>query len=216
MAVFLLTAVPLTFLLTVALMGAQGLPRKTLVTPGIRGGIFALVCYALFYWIEQMLVISYDPAQLFLRAVIIDTAGPSIVMMLGCAILCRWLAIERSTDFFIGWLSFAAGFFTIFGVIEAVYPIGYPSIYQLFLLPALRVSLVLVVASFMTAIRGSRVWMRLAWAAALLGFLGLSAFAPQLYELRYTPYSVLATVAFAGASVGVTYLLQRVYFRSFL
>ena len=216
MTLFLLTAVPLSFLLTVALMGAQGLPRKTLVTPAIRGGILALVSYWLFYRIQEVTVVSYEPSQLFLRALTIDTAGPGLVMIFGCAILCRWLFIERSTDFFIGWLSFAAGFYTIFGVIEVVYPVRYPSINELFLVPALRVALMLSIASFITAARGSRGWTRVGWIAALAGSLVLLTFAPQLFLLRYTPYSVVLTAAVAGASAGATYLLQGAYFRSFL
>lgn len=216
MTLFLLTAVPLSYLLTVALMGAQGLPRKTLVTPAIRGGILALVVYGLFYRIREVSVVSYAPADLFVRAMSLDVSGPAFVMLLGCALLCRWLFIERSTDFFIGWLSFAAGFYTIFGVIEVIYPIRYPSVFDLFLVPALRVSLMLFFASFMTAARGSGGFIRVAWIVALIGSLVLPSFVPQLFLLRYTTFSVVLTGVFAIGAVGTTYLLQGAYFRSFL
>ncbi len=216
MTLFLLTAVPLSFLFVVALMGAHGLPRKTLITPAIRGGILALVVYGLFYRVRDITVISYEPSELFLRVLGLDVAGPAVVLVVGCALLCRWLFIERSTDFFIGWLSFAAGFLTIFSVIEVVYPVRYPSIFELFLVPALRVSIMLFVASFMTAARGSFGWVRVGWIAAMLVVLILPAFVPQLFLLRYTAYSVLLTVAIAGAAAGATHILQGAYFRSFL
>lgn len=215
MSVFLLTAVPLSFLLLVTLMGAGNRSKVVLFTPAIRGGLLALPVYALIARLEYISSVQYEPLlTLFLHVGVKDVIAPAVVALLGGIVFCWKLFSEESTDLFVGLAAFIAGFFTVFGVIEVVYPSHYSSVYDLFLIPVVRVGVMLLLAGLTTAVYREGSLLRVLW--VLLGLLSFAvpAFVPTLFAMSYDLISVLVTVAYIGLALVGVYLLQTRYFRS--
>lgn len=216
MLVFLLCAVPLSFLLLVALMGAGNLPQKVLLTPTVRGGLFALGIYPLLDWIEGTTPVTYEVWPLFLRYGAFHAFGVVFLAVIGILWLCRWLFAERSTDLFIGLAAFFAGYFTVFGILEVVFPVQYPSIYDAFLLPAIRIAMMLLVAGCLTAARHERLILKVSYLLLAVLSTAIAALVVAVFVLRYSGFAVGLTLGLSVVAVGITYLLQAAYFRSFL
>lgn len=215
MLLFLLTAVPLSFLFLVALMGGGNLPQKVLITPAIRGGIFALPVYGLLSWLQRFVDYEYEPWPLSLFHGAFDVTGPALLIVLGVTVSARWLFEERSTDLYIGLSSFVAGFFSVVGLIEVVYSGHYHSVYDLFLLPSIRVYLMLLLPALATAGRHEFGSLRIVYLFATLIVIVIPVAVSVLFAMRFVAGAIAVNIALLALAVGAVYLLQGLYFRSF-
>ncbi len=215
MLLFLLTAVPLSFLLLVALMGGGNLPQKVLITPAIRGGVVALPVYGLLSWVQGFVGYEYEPWPLSLYHGAFDITGPALLIILGVTLSARPLFEERSTDLYIGLSSFVAGFFSMVGLLEAVYSEHYLSVYDLFLLPSLRVFIMLLLPALVTAARHEFGFLRIVYLFASLIVIIIPVTVSVLFAMRFFAGAIALNIGLLAFAAGMVYLLQGLYFRSF-
>lgn len=215
MLVFLLTAVPLSFFLLVALMGAGNLPQKVLILPAIPGLLFALPVHGALSWGRRFVTYEYEPVALSIFHGVFDVTGPAILVLLGVVLLARRLFEERSTDLYIGLSSFVAGFLTVVGVLEVVYAGHYHSLYDLFLLPSIRVFFLLLLPALVTAARHEGGVLRIAYIVALSVAMLVPVIVPVLFAMRLVAAAITLSVGLVALAAWAVYLLQGLYFRSF-
>ncbi len=193
MFLFLLTAVPIAYLLLLSFGGQTNQPAAITLVPFVKGVLLFLPVIVLLLILEQIVPQQFNPGGLYLRYALLRTALPFLIATAGALVV---VSGGVKNDFAAGStavLSFISGYYGVFGILDTVANIGHTDPYILFMLPALR--LVIIVLLPFLLIDALRAY----------SFARVAAF----LAVAVVPFA-LATVAwlyrlgFRGAAVGAT------------
>lgn len=168
MHLFLISAVPISYLYLLVLREQANERSELVATPVLKGALSYLIVLIPLFSMERFVVRPYVGAGLYFYVTIHDFAIPVYLAVL----LHLWFT-PRSRDAspderFLSLTSFLTGLFTVAGIMDLFTRAEHFGPYELFYLPALRVALMLLAATLMYQVAAETVWVRYVYLFALL------------------------------------------------
>ncbi len=211
MVVYLLTAVPIAYVFVIMLLEAHALPTRITVVPAVKGALSYAVVAAVMGIISGIFPLLYRAPIIYLHYLMDELLLPA-ALLIGCFFLfSRTLWEESKTDRFLGLMAFFAGYYAIGGFVDLFTHSYYLGPYRLFLVPTIRVVLMILIPSGIVAFREERMFMRFIYlAAAAAGpFVGALVAMTHIIGSGSVPY--LITVGFFFVGIGAGYGMVRLY-----
>ncbi len=146
---FLLVSMPLLFGLVVSLPWgrARSAARLGVVSTFLKGLLVFFPGYLAILIVRRIFGFSYDGFLLYLSLLLRDHLAPILAALGGFLLLQRTLDLSRSDeDIFCTVFAFLSGFFSLVNVTDVLREWGQWDAYVLFLLPTLRVALLILVS----------------------------------------------------------------------
>jgi hypothetical protein len=215
MSLFLLASLPLLFSLVALLpWDRRRVPRTlTTVSTYLKGLLIFFPGYLVVLILRRIFGFSWDGILLYLSFLLRDHFAPALAAVVGFLLLQRTLTLSgKEEDTFLAVFSYMAGFMTLMNVADALRTWGNGDAYSLFLLPVLRLALVLGVA--LAAGRFYRWEGRDAafFSAAAAGCAAVLACASFLYGTSRLTWAVLFSAGFLlAACVAAAFRFPRVF-----
>ena len=214
MILFLLASLPLLFSLVVLLPWDRGRVPSALTTVStyLKGLLIFFPGYCVMLIFRRIFGFSFDGVLLYMSFLLRDHLIPGLAAVAGFLLLQRTLTLSgKEEDTFLAVFAYMAGFMTLLNVADALRTWGSWDTYSLFLLPVLRMAMVLAVA--LVAGRFYRWEGRDAalFAAAAAACAVALTFGSFLYGMNRLTWSILLTTGFfLAACVVVAFRHPRV------
>ncbi len=206
MFLFLLTAVPIAYLLLLSFGGQTNQPAAITLVPFVKGALLFLPVIVLLLILEQIVPEQFNPGRLYLRYALLRMAVPFLIAAAGALLVVRG---GLKNDFAGGTtavLSFMSGYYSVLGIFDTVANIGETDAYILFMLPTLRLVIIaLVPFVLIDALRAYGFARVAAFLAAAAVPFALAA-VPWLYRLGFLGGAV-------GLSAALVVIAAAVYLR---
>lgn len=211
MFLFLLTAVPIAYLLLLNVTRQVNQPLAFTLIAFIKGMLAFLPVLVVVMALDYAIPYQFNAGPLYLRYTLLPIGMPLAAVTLGALILIRGVVRSDLGGAVTAALSFLCGFYTVAGVVDTVANIGQTDPYVLFLLPVTRLVMVLLLPFlFVTLYRGVGVW-RLANALAIAAMPFVLGSVPLLYRVGFREWAIAAAAGlfFASAVMYVRFVLGR-------
>jgi hypothetical protein len=207
MNLFHLAAIPLFLLTLSGVYASKNTDFKRLAVLFLKGAGVFIPAFLIYMLCRSVLVPSYRPFPLYLSGFFLDHALYFIAALVG--FLLSYGSSNLQKIDFLEISFFYAGFYTLASVQAVLLNWGAYDFYLLFLLPLLRIVLVLLAALFFVNAVYSYGWIR---AGYLLGFATLpiaTAFVTYLHETHRSTLSMIVTIAFLSISFAIRYIVKE-------
>jgi hypothetical protein len=197
MALYLITALPLFFVLVALLpWNPSRAPRTlSLMSTFLKGALVFLPAYLGILLARGALGFSYEGLLLYLSLLQRDHLVPVLAGLGGFLLLQKKLSISRNNEsIFLTVFSYLAGFFTMLNLTDALPASGSWDAYALFFLPSLRLATVLLLSLLAERFfrwEGTEGGLFCGAGAALAILLSLSSF---FFRINRTGWSILFAV----------------------
>ncbi len=149
MILFLIASLPLLFSLVVLLPWdrRRGPHTLTTVSTYLKGLLIFFPGYIVILIFRRIFGFSYDGFLLYFSYLLRDHFVPALTAVAGFLLLQKTLTLSgKEEDVFLAVFAYMAGFMTVLNIADALRTWASADTYTLFLLPLLRVALVLAVA----------------------------------------------------------------------
>ncbi len=149
MILFLIASLPLLFSLVALLPWDRGRGPHTLTTVStyLKGLLIFFPGYLVILICRRIFGFSYDGFLLYLSFLLRDHLVPALAAVAGFLLLSNKLALPgKDEEIFLSVFAYMAGFMTLLNLTDALRTWGSADTYTVFLLPLLRLALVLSVA----------------------------------------------------------------------
>lgn len=211
MVVYLLTAVPLAYVFVILLLEAHVMPARITVVPAVKGAISYAIVVLVMSILSPIFPLYYRPATIFLHFFMDELLLP-LALLVGCFFLfSRGLWHETRIDRFLGLIAFFAGYYTVAGFVDIFAHAHYFSPYTLFLLPTVRVTLMILVPSGIVAFYEERMFVRYFYIAAAAAGPALGGLIAMYHVTNVGAVPYLITAGFFVAGIGGGYAMVRLY-----
>jgi hypothetical protein len=211
MVVYLLTAVPLAYVFIVMLLEAHGMPTRITVVPAVKGAISYAIVAIVMSVLSPIFPLYYMPTTIFLHYFMDELLLP-VALIVGCFFLfSRSLWHETRIDRFLGLVAFFAGYYTVAGFVDLFTHAHYFSPYTLFLLPTIRVVLMILVPSGVVAFYEERMFTRYLYITAAAAGPALGGLIAMYHVTNAGALPYLITAGFFLAGIGGGYAMVRLY-----
>lgn len=202
MHIFLIAAVPTSFVYALILRDEAGEPSSLVAVSALRGAFAYLVELAVLLLINRFLPRVHSGIASYFYSALYDFGIPII----GTFLLYLWFTPAQrglaGRERRIALQSFLAGAFTLAGIMDLFLRAEYFGVFELFLLPGLRVAAMLVVPLLYRLFAEETFWTRVLYLVALAALPFAFAAIWFLLLLSYPLPAILAASAmFAGAWV---------------
>jgi hypothetical protein len=149
MILFLLASLPVLFAFVILLpwSSKQAPGTLTLISTFLKGALIFFPGYLLILLGRRIFGFSYEGFRLYLSLLLQDHLVPVLVSLAGFLLLQRKLALSGAEEgIFLSVLAFMAGFFSLLNIADTLRAWRIWDSYLLFMLPVLRMTLVLLVS----------------------------------------------------------------------
>ncbi len=207
MSLYLLTAVPLSYILMVVTSGSDRAGEKfaTIVKPLLRGVATWSVGYVLYLFLAPLAPLEFTGRRIYAHYAFRDFVYWTVVAMIGFLVL-RLFRRRRDEDQEWGLAScgsYMLGVLLLEPVVDMIEFHRTLNVYQLFLLPTLRVAMVYVFASLTGAAKERAPVVRLFSYLSVTAISFLPGFVPLLFRLSYPILSYLVCFVFLTGVVTI-------------
>lgn len=207
MVLFLLASIPLAYFFFLGLSGQSNQPRQYTLLAVVRGGIWAVPALAVLALVRFLIGTGYSVGHLYLMYGVGEVLAPLGFAALGVALLeRRSFAVDLSAGV-TALTSFLTGYLGVLSLFELARYLQYFDSAVLFVLPLVRVGVVIVLPLLCVLALRERYAPRYIAILSGLGFLGFITWVPTLFYLSFhVPAVLLAVVAAVGAGFIQYYL----------
>ncbi len=200
MHLFLIAAAPLSFVYALILRDEAGEASSLVGASALRGMLAYLLELAILLFLGRFVSRGYSGWGAYFSSALYDFGIP----VLGTFLLYLWFTPDvrglSARERRLGLLSFLAGAITLAGFTDIFLRAEYFGVYELFLLPALRVAAMLLIPVFYRLFVEETYWTRSFYIAAIVALPFLFAGVFFLVVLNIFVAALLATAAgFCGA-----------------
>ncbi|MEE8440227.1 MAG: hypothetical protein V3S41_00780 [Spirochaetia bacterium] len=200
MHLFLIAAAPLSYVYTLILRDEAGEPQSLVGVSALRGMPAYLIELAIILLLGRFAPRVYSGYRAYFSSVLYDFGIP----ILGTFLLYLWFTPNvrglSSRERRLSLLSFIGGAFTLAGVMDIFLRAEYFGMYELFLLPALRVTAMLLVPIFYLLFVEETFWIRGLYIVTIVALPFVFAGVFFLVVLNVFVAAILAgAVGFSGA-----------------
>ena len=209
MHVFLISAVPLSYIYALILRDEAGDDPALVGASVLRGMLGYLVELIVLLIIRRYVPRPYSGIGTFFYAALHDFGVPILGTLLLFLLFTPDVRGLSGRERRLGLLSFGAGVFTLSGIMDLFVHGGYFGLYELFLLPALRVVAVLIVPVLYLLFAEETFWIRGFYMAAIVALPFAMAAVFFLVILSMPGWAIIATAAMFAAAWLVTVLGAR-------
>lgn len=158
--VFLIVAVPLAYVYMLVLRDLATQPASTTSIPALKGGFAYLIVLLPLMMMNRFIVRPFSGGGLFLFNAMYDFVVPGAVGFLLYLLFVRDVRGRSPDERFLTLSSFFAGLFTLAGILDLFVRAEYHGAYELFLVPALRITMVLLVPTLYYHYSCGTYWVR--------------------------------------------------------
>lgn len=215
MTMFALLSSFLTFVFVLSCMGGRAISSSVVFGPFARGAVSVFPAYLFIAWFEWGVAKQFMPGALYAW----HATGAFLIPFATLAVLgvffIRPVFSEQPTEVFVALAAFGAGFTTAWALADLIFGSQYPGLYTLFLEPLLRVSVILLIPAMLTSAKVAFGVVRMLHILSALAWLFLLPVVPMLHYLGFFGWAVSVAVVLFVAALGITYVLQGYYFRSY-
>ncbi len=201
MVLYLLTAVPLAYAFVLVLNGAPFPVRRFTVFPVVKGFVTGLVVYGILVLSAILVPLEISFFGVYIFSAVFTFTIPLLVAISAFFFLERRVFEESETAVFTSMTSFLAAFFSVYGLLDIVFGSARFSIYDVILVPSLRVGVLLLIPILVVTARSVFGWMKIVTFIALaiipFGLPFISVFWYFVYPVETT--LVVAIVTATGA-----------------
>jgi len=195
MHIFLIAAAPLSYIYALVLRDEAGESSAFVGVSALRGALAYLIELAVLLLLARFAPRTYSGIGSYFYSVLYDFGIP----VLGTFLFFLWFtpdvrglaARERSLTL----LSFLAGALSLAGIMDLFVRAEFSSVYEIFLLPALRVSAMLLVPFLYRLFVEETFWTRYLYIAALVALPFAFSTAFYLVVLNFHVAAILGTAA---------------------
>ena len=194
MHVFLILSTPLVYAYLLVLREQTGRTAAMTVVPAVKGVLSYLVVLVPLLLIGRFVARPFAGSGLYLYGTVYDFALPGLIAFLFYLWLVPDVGGLTADERFLSLFSFYAGVFTLAGLMDLFLRADYHGVYELFMLPALRLAFMLYVPSLYYRFSSENSWIRYLYLLLMCGVpfaLGLVSLAAAMY---LGSASVLGTV----------------------
>ncbi len=211
MLVFLLAAIPLAYITVVMLLEAQSTPTRITVMPLVKGALSYALVVVVMAIISGLFPLNYHPKAIYIHFLMDQTLLPTVLIVAFFFLFSRGLWHETKVDRFIGLVAFFAGYYTVAGVVDLFTHSYYFSSYRLFLVPAMRLTFMILIPSGIVAFNEEPRFMRYVYLiGAVIGpFIGAAI--AMLHTTNAVPIAYFAGAGFFVVGTLVSYAMVRLY-----
>ena len=191
---------PLAYVYILVLRQQAGRTAAMTAIPALKGMLAYLVIAVPLVVVSRLVPQPFDGAGLYLYSVVHDYAAPGILLFVLYLWFVRDTAHLTPEERFLSFVSFLAGAFTLAGLLDLALRADYHGPYELFQLPAMRITLMLVLPSLFYRFSAGSSPSRLLYIVAILLVPLLLGVVP-LFAVSYrgTTSTIVAAVLFLGA-----------------
>ena len=211
MLLFLLVAGPLAYVTVVMLFEAHSLPTRITVIPVLKGMFSFAIIWAITAIFSGLYPLYYNPRAIFIHYLFDQTLLPDVLLVACFFLLSRALWQETKVDRFIGLLAFFAGYFTVAGVVDLFTKSYHYSDYRLFLVPAVRVTTMVLLPSAIVAFKEERMFVRYVYLLAGIAGPIIGATIAMLHTTNALTHAYALGIGFFVAGVVGSYAMVRLY-----
>lgn len=209
MHIFLIAAVPLSYVYALVLRDEAGDDASLVGVSVLRGVVAYLVELVVLLVFRRFVRRAYSGLGAYFYAAAYDFAIPILGAFLLFLLFTPDVRGLSSRERRLGLLSFGAGVFILAGIMDLFLQSSYFGIYELFLLPALRVAAVLLVPVFYRLFVEETFWVRGFYLAAIVALPFAMAAVFLLVIMSMTAWAVVTTAAISSAVWLVTVIGAR-------
>jgi hypothetical protein len=205
MSVFSIASPILSMLLILTLSDREGRTWYTIGRDAIRGlflgGLFFLVYSPIniFFPLEQLIPFSYTIGGAYFSDFFLYWFLPSAVFLLSNYLVYGSISVEE--QFYPRFLAFAGALFTVFSVYTAWIVFPHHTLYDLFLLPLLRVSYLLIMGSLWIYFHENYGMQKILYLLLILFILLIMPIPGMLFNFRMVFFSILSTIILLALAV---------------
>ncbi|GEM_PF-2662716 len=207
MFLFLLTAVPIAYLFLLAFMRQTDQPVQLTLVPFVKGMLAFVPAFALLLVLEHMVPNRFNAGPLYLRFTLVKIGVPLLAAVIGALLITGRRARVDFPGAMTATLSFISGYYSVSGILDTIRNIGQTDPYTLFLLPATRLVILVLLPVLLVAAHREVGVLR---AAMLLGIVAIPAalgVVPLLYRTGFRGWAMIAAGALLAAAVVVYFKL---------
>ncbi len=200
MHLFLIAAAPLSFIYALILRDEAGEPSSLVAVSALRGMLAYLMELAILLFLGRFVPRIYSGWGAYFYSVLYDFGIP----ILGTFLLYLWFTPDvrgfSPRERRLGLLSFIAGAITLAGIMDIFLRAEYFGVYELFLLPALRVTAMLLIPIIYRLFVEETYWTRGFYIVVIVALPFVFAGVFFLVVLNISVAAILASAAgFCGA-----------------
>lgn len=200
MHVFLLFAVPLSFVYVLILRDLARHPPAFLAIPALRGAISTIVVAIGAAFLRRFVEQPFSGSGLYFYMAVLDYVMPATICFLMFLLLTPSVFSLSPEEGFVSLLSFLAGHFAVQGFLDLVQR-DFFTAYELFVAPSMRVALVLLVAVLYFRFCEETFWTRYLHLALMVLAPFVVAVPHLLLAMNYAGWTAIASSAlFLGSS----------------
>ncbi|RKX78658.1 MAG: hypothetical protein DRP87_05690 [Spirochaetes bacterium] len=214
MSIFAIFALPLFFLSILSFLPREEISRDELWIKYFRGLIVVSPLVVVLLFLKRELPATFPHARIYLFHLFFDHALFFFFAIIGYFITFSIIFTSNSNHSTVGVLSYMSGFYTLISPAELLIYYGKYNIYILFLIPFLRIALILYVS--VTAGKAFYVegWGRYLLFLSVIIFPAITAAVSLLYRLNYILSAVSLTAFLVVGSVTLFYFLHFAFNRT--
>ncbi len=207
MTLFHLAAIPLFLLTLSGIYASKDTDFKKLVVLSLKGAGVFIPAFLIYLLCRGAFGHSYRPFPLYFSGFFLDHALYFVAVLLG--FLASYALSNLQRIDFLEISFFYAGFYTLASVQAVLLNWGAYDIYLLFLLPLLRIGVLLLSSLFFVNTVYAYGWSR---AGYLSGFAALpiaTACVTYLHETHRSILAIFVTIAFVSISFAIRYIVKE-------
>ena len=210
MSTYLLLGTPFTFIFLLFLSRSDA--STEMFRNLLRGVVVWGIGYVFYFFTSPLFELRYTPERIFTYYLFREFAYWSLFAICG-HLAFSVPALRRSERGKAGEkAAFIVGVFLLIPIIDLITYHKILNTYYLFLLPSLRIALILVFVSAPTLLRGSQIVSVLVTYAILLAWAVIATFVPMLYTLQRRGYAYLTTACVVA--LAASFFISRMHAES--
>ena len=207
MSIYLLLGIPLVS--TLILFLSRDEISISLLYPMVRGVVTWILGYLVFFFVSPLVELRYDTEGIYFFYFFRDYGYWSFVAIAGHVLLSLSKSRRLSSDGIGNLTAFMLGFFLLAPVVDLISYHKILNTYYLFLLPSLRIVLLLTFISVRTLFRKSTIAFRVLSYVIVLATAFLVALVPLSYTMQRFGFAYLAcAIFFVSIAVLLSFVLN--------
>lgn len=211
MHAYLLLAVPFSYGAILTLWGSRSSGPAATGTAFVKGALVGLVVAVLQLAFPDIETSLFPGVGSFLILAGRDLVMPALGGLVLFLVIHRAGARLSGPSKMLSVASYLCGVFTVIGLLDTLVRAPYFTVYELFLLPTLRISLTLMVALLVGLIDGETLWFRYVYVAALVLVPFIASTAGYLARFNYPGGAVGVTAGFAVVATALMVVDRRTH-----
>ncbi len=206
MHVFLIASVPLAYVYLLVLREQTGRTSAMTAVPALKGALAYLILLVPLLLMRRFVARPYDGAGLYLYASVYDYVLPVLLLFALYLRFTRDVGGLTADERFLSLVSFYAGAFALAGVLDLFLRADYHGPYELFMLPALRIGVMLILPSLYYQFSTETFWVRYLYLGLIAALPWVTGFVPLLSAMYLGLFAALLTGLLFFGGLAVAYL----------